>query len=233
MSISLLQKNHSNPRYIGLCEIFHPIIHGFNSISSSELLNHYIVFCSTNFHLNNTEYDDYQPSNNYEDSDESSLYSDSESEPDSDSESIQEINLNNNETTIILTNYAIINEFKYIKQTRYMCLTAYNNVENTLGRPLKSKTIRNYQNIIKSHKYLQPEIFEKIYVDGRCCAIIKTFWIKIIQRSWKNIFKERVRITKLRKSLNSILYWQRNGKWPENCLYMPGLNNIMNNYSKF
>ena len=218
------------PRYLGLCEIYNPRIHGYNSKTSHELFNHYIVFCSRNFKLCALE-DDFYPSNNldiYGDSDnDSDYYSETDSETDSENES----NLNNthiqNPSATILTNYAIINEFTYLKGTRNMCLTGYHAQELNIGKPLSRKYIRNYNNIIKSPKYLQPEIFEKVYIDDSCCAVIKTFWIKIVQRSWKRVFKERVRIMTLRKSIRSLMYWQMSGRWPENCAYMPGLHSMI------
>ena len=51
--------------------------------------------------------------------------------------------------------------------------------------------IRNYYNIVCNiDNYIKPEIFQKIYLSGNeCCAILKTFWIRIIQRTWKRIFR--------------------------------------------
>jgi hypothetical protein len=80
------------------------------------------------------------------------------------------------------------------------------------------------------------EITECIYLEplGYCVGIIKTFWIKIIQRTWKKIMKKRVEIMKIRKSLSAIRYRELNGKWPSNCNSMPGLNGMLsNNYLSF
>ncbi len=45
--------NQKRSRYIGLVELYHPRVHGSNSIITNRiLLNHYIVFCSKNFLLN-------------------------------------------------------------------------------------------------------------------------------------------------------------------------------------
>jgi len=51
--------------------------------------------------------------------------------------------------------------------------------------------IRNYYNIVSNiNNYIKPEIFQKIYLSGtECCAILKTFWIRIIQRTWKRLFR--------------------------------------------
>jgi hypothetical protein len=51
---------------------------------------------------------------------------------------------------------------------------------------------RNYKNIISSQNYIKPEIAECVYLENQeCVAILKTFWIKIIQRTWKNVIKNR------------------------------------------
>ena len=148
-----------SPRYVGLVELFHPIVHGYDSSNYKKLLNHYIILCSKNFLLNEDECENEELSNgelsngelsngDYDDS----VYSDTESETDSESDSEPNAITNSNQGSgsgsgINITNYAIANEFEYLKGTRNMCLSAYNTIENNYGRLLKSKTIRNYQNI--------------------------------------------------------------------------------------
>ena len=227
-----------SPRYLGLVELFHPRIHGCNSADYKKLINHYIVFCSKNFLLNESDCEDeYSSASDYDDPADAPI-SDTDSETDSESESESEsesdpdpsndshiVNVDSNPLRI--TNYAIKNEFEYLKGTRIMCLQVYGMMEIDYGRPLTLKNIRNYQNIIRSSSYLQPEIFEKVYIHNRCCAVIKTFWIRIVQRSWKRVFKERTRIKALRRTIKAILYWQMSGRWPENCAYMPGLRHMV------
>ena len=49
--------------------------------------------------------------------------------------------------------------------------------------------IRNYNHINKN--ILKIQIAEKVVLKGgECVAILKTFWIKIIQRTWKKIFRK-------------------------------------------
>ena len=49
--------------------------------------------------------------------------------------------------------------------------------------------IRNYNDINKN--ILNIQIAEKIILEGgECIAILKTFWIKIIQRTWKKVFRK-------------------------------------------
>jgi hypothetical protein len=54
---------------------------------------------------------------------------------------------------------------------------------------------RNYKEIIYNENYMKPEITECIYLNtGHCIAIKKTFWLRLIQRTWKNILKKRKEI---------------------------------------
>jgi hypothetical protein len=49
--------------------------------------------------------------------------------------------------------------------------------------------IRNYNHI--NNNILNIQIAEKIILKGgECIAILKTFWIKIIQRTWKKVFRK-------------------------------------------
>ena len=49
--------------------------------------------------------------------------------------------------------------------------------------------IRNYNDINKN--ILNIQIAEKIILKGgECVAILKTFWIRIIQRTWKRVFRK-------------------------------------------
>lgn len=52
--------------------------------------------------------------------------------------------------------------------------------------------IRNYNKIIRSKNYFTPQIGICIVLPTlETVAIIKTIWIKIIQRTWKKIYKHR------------------------------------------
>lgn len=90
--------------------------------------------------------------------------------------------------------------------------------------------IRNYYNMISSPNYIKPEIGENIYLEsGHCVCIIKTVWLKIIQRAWKKIYKLRMDIIKKRTNIESLKHRKMTGKWPENCMYLPSLRGMLNN----
>ena len=55
--------------------------------------------------------------------------------------------------------------------------------------------IRNYNNIIANKMYISPQIAECIKLPtGETIVILKTFWLKIIQRTWKNTLQKRKRM---------------------------------------
>ena len=93
---------------------------------------------------------------------------------------------------------------------------------------LKHDIIRNYNHIIKSPNYLNVEICKINYLTGHeCVCVFKTFWIKIIQRVWKKIYKMRMIIMKKRFKPASLLYRQQTHKWPEDCNYMPSIRGML------
>ncbi len=52
--------------------------------------------------------------------------------------------------------------------------------------------IRNYKSIITNENYIQPEIAECHYLPGgECVCIKKTFWLRILQRKVKNLYKKK------------------------------------------
>ena len=50
---------------------------------------------------------------------------------------------------------------------------------------------------------------------------IKTFWLKIVQRRWKKIYKERQEILKCRSSLLSLKIRELTGQWPNHLRHWP------------
>jgi len=75
---------------------------------------------------------------------------------------------------------------------------------------------------------LKIEIAECIELEtNERIAIIKTFWIRLIQRTWKNILKQRNIIIKKRCNPNSLRWREINGKWPKECNHFPGLKGML------
>jgi|TARA_B110000259_G_scaffold185174_1_gene233667 hypothetical protein len=74
--------------------------------------------------------------------------------------------------------------------------------------------IRNYKNIIDNGNYIKLDIVKVEYFgDVEMVAIIKTFWLRLIQRRWKRIYKERNNIINNRKNIITLRAREMIGKW--------------------
>jgi hypothetical protein len=93
---------------------------------------------------------------------------------------------------------------------------------------VKHSIIRNYRNIIARPDYIRPEIAECIVLPSQhTVAIIKTIWIKIIQRKWKKVYAERNKIIKTRMQYSSLKTREITGRWPQSCNYLPTLYGLL------
>lgn len=116
-----------------------------------------------------------------------------------------------------------LNEIEYVG--RYL----YDNFINR-NSSIRHPIYRNYRNIIARENYIKPEIAQCVYLEtNECVAILKTFWIRIIQRKWKNIIKIRKEILIKRFNPLSLRYKEIYGRWPEYCINYPGLYGMLYN----
>jgi len=105
----------------------------------------------------------------------------------------------------------------------------YYQAQHILNRRLpKHPIIRNFANIVTRAGYIRPEIAECIELSTlETIAILKTFWIRIIQRTWKKICKQRQQVRNSRIQISALLFREIHGKWPQNCCYMPTLRGML------
>lgn len=89
--------------------------------------------------------------------------------------------------THVNSQWIVLSRFRYFEPTvmeRLINTHLWTNKQYSLWK--KHPFISNYQKICKDMK---PQIAECIYLQsGECVCIIKTFWLKIIQRRWKKIY---------------------------------------------
>jgi len=117
-----------------------------------------------------------------------------------------------------------INDFSYYYFVRYAEM-----LENNHIAIRKHNIYKNYRNIISNENYIKPEIALCIYLPTQeCVCILKTVWIKIIQRKWKNIFAERKEINKKRCNPFNIKYKELYGRWSKECCY-PTIKGMLSN----
>ena len=94
-------------------------------------------------------------------------------------------------------------------------------------------TIRNYYKIVSNPNYIQPEIGQYIILPTlEAVAILKTFWIRIIQRKWKKIFKQQQQIIGERCKLHSLQFRQTTGHWPTHCKTFPTVKGMLHKLNK-
>ena len=110
----------------------------------------------------------------------------------------------------------------------YEMVEVYKNLYSNLNVFTDHAFIRNYKKIVSNKQYIVPHIAEVIYLSGQeSCAIIKTMWLKVVQRRWKKVFRERNRILNIRKQTQSLLYRERYGKWPIICAHIPSVRGML------
>ena len=66
-----------------------------------------------------------------------------------------------------------------------------------------------------------------IKLDGEYCVVIKTFWLKIIQRAWKKQFAKWKYTVQMRGSIQSQYYFSIHGRYPQELRHIPGLRGIL------
>jgi len=179
-----------------LCEIHLPTIHGKTKTSCPDIETHFLLiskFDGPSGMLLDEYNEIVEP---YTDTE-----SDSESEAESFDSDLEE------------------DELSAIYQTQQLYIGEYNAINN-----IRHPTIRNYSNIIHRENYIKPEIGHCIDLPtGETIVIIKTIWLKIIQRKWKKVFAERKRIEKERGHPNALYTRMITGHWPDSCREMPKL----------
>lgn len=192
-----------------LCELHYSPIHGKTYDSCPNIEEHYLIIemfdGKSGFILddleNNVEYDT------------ESEYTNSDSDDNSDNSSDEE-----SENMII-----------HISHIQKLYVTEYAEISRGQSH-IPHKTIRNYHNIISRPNYIRPEIAECFELPTlEHIAIIKTIWLKIIQRKWKVVFAARKIIIQMRYSPSSLVIRQLTGIWPKDCQKLPGIKGMLSN----
>jgi hypothetical protein len=188
--------------FLMLCELQSPQIHG--PLGSD---THYLVY----------DRFDSKTGISYQDLDLEEFNFDTDSEYDDDDDEL-------NSRGLMTINKSI----EFLKEN-YTTIHASASVSNYSNHPY----IRNYNNIIGRPNYIKPEIGEYIILPTlEAVAILKTFWLRIIQKTWKNVFKKRQNIIKYRSNPYALGYRETNGKWPYSFNHLPGLRGMLYNLKK-
>jgi len=189
-----------------LCELHYSPIHGKTHDSCPNIEEHYLIIEMFDG-ISGIILDDLD---NYLEYDTDPEYINSDSGEDSD----EEINEN---------------MFIHISNIQRLYVTEYAEISSAQNN-IPHKTIRNYHNIIRRPNYIRPEIAECFELPTlEHIAIIKTIWLKIIQRKWKVVFAARKIIIQMRFSPSSLVIRQLTGIWPKDCQILPGIKGMLSN----
>ena len=208
ISISISTSNTSNTNndntgengknYLMLCELHYPAVHGKTADSDPHIETHYLV------------YDRFEPITgiSYSCLDDEEYNTDEEYESDG-SDDENRVYTINDSITFLKNHYANPSRFN----------------RGLFGN---HPTIRNYHNIISRQNYIKPEIGKYIMLPTQeAVAILKTFWLRIIQRKWKKVFQERKNMIRNRLGLYSLYMRQITGKWPKEFEKLPCLTGML------
>ena len=135
--------------------------------------------------------------------------------------------LHGKEETVVKYHYLVNQRYKNLYMDLINDTIEFINLEYQYLNSYYHAIFKNYHNIVLNN-YIKPEIVECVYLNSNhCIAIIKTFWIKLIQRTWKSILKKREKIIKRKMKIQCIRYREINGKWPHECLGYPHLKGML------
>lgn len=163
----------NNKNRLALCELHYTPIHGKTYESCPTIESHYLLIAT------------FKPTQQNIDT------RISEDLIDSDSESSDSDNVDDFDDTH--------NQMYHMPSVMRMYRRQYDRIiaHPTMLRKYSHTTIRNYQAIIAKKNYIQPEIVECIVLMTRETVVIKkTFWLRLIQRSWKRIHRIRMNTIK-------------------------------------
>jgi len=84
--------------------------------------------------------------------------------------------------------------------------------------------IRNYAAIVTKQNYVKPEIAQCFQLpSGAYVCVLKTFWLRIVQRAWKRVYQQRKEMIQKRMNPLVLLKRQENSKRSEWNKTLPGL----------
>ena len=88
---------------------------------------------------------------------------------------------------------------------------SYKEDEQHIQRNWLTQNLNNY-----NQKNIRLEIvqMEQLTPGGEYVAYFKTFWLRIVQRRWKKVFKARKELLSKRSGIKALQEKQRTGQWP-------------------
>jgi len=76
------------------------------------------------------------------------------------------------------------------------------------------------------------DIMKLEFLPNQMCTVVKkTFWIRLIQRRWRSVLRDRMCLLLRRGSIMSQRAFEMTGRWPIGLNVLPGLNGMLRAYS--
>lgn len=95
--------------------------------------------------------------------------------------------------------------------------------------------ISSYLEYMHFQMTIRPAIqIMQLYIlpDYTYSVIIKTHWIRLVQRHWRSTFNERQKIIVGRKTPQALLCWEMTGHFPKGLRQFPSLQGMLHQYSR-
>jgi len=71
-----------------------------------------------------------------------------------------------------------------------------------------------------------------ILEDGTYSVVLKTHWIRLVQRHWRKTYQQRKRVIRGRRNLANLRHREVYGRWPHGLNRVPSLHGLMQEYKK-
>jgi hypothetical protein len=198
-----MRQRTPNKFQLVLCEIHNTRIHGFDENSDPTVQGHYLL-------TGRYYYDGLEQRDSDVDTDSEDDMSD-----DDDDDGVDDDDENSD-----CNDYLSVGVYSALANAREYYRVVVLNDRKYHSHPF----LRNYSTIFRRPNYIQPEIAQCVYLAGcERVAILKTFWLRIVQRAWKRVFKERKEILRKRMCPQNLREREIMGKWPMSCRRYPGI----------
>ena len=94
-----------------------------------------------------------------------------------------------------------------------------------------------YNNIFNRNRIQNTDIMKAIVIEHSdnyqlYTVILKTFWLRLIQRHWKKVYKQQHCIIRQRCKIKNMRYREIHGTYPEKIARLPGIKGLLNCYLK-
>ena len=107
----------------------------------------------------------------------------------------------------------------------------YINLQNGIW-PINSthpnKYLSNFECIVADDNYMQFHIIQPKRTDtGHAVCVIKTHYIRWIQRAWRRLCSQRKKVMNQRSNMGNIIYYRTHGMWPDHCNTLPEMHGMI------